>query len=91
LAASDCRFVSAPILGEFWSKRPQRFKVTIPTGVAMFPKETVTPMRKWMETSYTNIQHWSEMPKGDHFAAFEQPELFVQEVRDFFRKLRNSG
>lgn len=63
-------------------------KVSVPTGVAAaFPKEIVTPVRKWMETSFTNIQHWSEMPKGGHFSAFEQPELFVREVREFFGKL----
>ena len=63
-------------------------KVSVPTGVAVFPKEIVTPVRKWMETNFTNIQHWSEMPKGGHFSAFEQPELFVGEVREFFGKLR---
>jgi epoxide hydrolase len=62
--------------------------VTIPTGVAVFPKEIVTPVRSWMEGSFTNIIHWSEMPKGGHFAAFEQPELFVQDVRTYFRSLR---
>jgi pimeloyl-ACP methyl ester carboxylesterase len=41
-----------------------------------------------MEASYTNIQYWHEMPKGGHFAAFEQPDLFVAEVREFFRTLR---
>jgi pimeloyl-ACP methyl ester carboxylesterase len=75
----------------FGPKRRQPFKVTIPTGVAVFPKEIVTPVRRWMEASYTSIQHWSEMPKGGHFAAFEQPELFVQEVRSFFRTVRKSG
>jgi pimeloyl-ACP methyl ester carboxylesterase len=54
----------------------------------VFPKEIVTPVRKWMETSFTKIRHWSEMPKGGHFAAFEQPGLFVPEVRGFFRTLR---
>lgn len=63
-------------------------KVNVPTGVAVFPKEIVTPVRKWMEASFTNIQHWNEMPKGGHFSAFEQPELFVREVREFFGKLR---
>ncbi|MHC2461015.1 epoxide hydrolase family protein [Bradyrhizobium embrapense] len=63
-------------------------KVSVPTGVAVFPKEIVTPVRKWMETNFTNIQHWSEMPKGGHFSAFEQPELFVGEVRKFFGMLR---
>jgi len=72
----------------FGPKRRTPFKVTIPTGVAVFPKEIVAPVRKWMEASYTNIQHWSEMPKGGHFAAFEQPELFVQELRACFRQFR---
>ena len=63
-------------------------KVNVPTGVAVFPKEIVTPVRKWMQTNFTNIQHWNEMPKGGHFSAFEQPELFVREVREFFGKLR---
>lgn len=63
-------------------------KVSVPTGVAVFPKEIVTPVRKWMEASFGNIQLWSEMPKGGHFGAFEQPELFVGEVRKFFGTLR---
>ncbi|MBV9561556.1 MAG: epoxide hydrolase, partial [Bradyrhizobium sp.] len=44
--------------------------------------------RRWMKASYRDIRHWSEMPKGGHFAAFEQPELFVPEVRKFFATLR---
>ena len=63
-------------------------KVDIPTGVAVFPREIVPPVRRWMEGTYTDIRHWSEMPKGGHFAAFEQPEAFVRDVRDFFRELR---
>jgi pimeloyl-ACP methyl ester carboxylesterase len=64
--------------------------VTIPTGVAVFPKEIVPPVRRWLEPRYTDIRHWSEMPKGGHFGAFEQPELFVDEVRTFFRTLRGA-
>ena len=63
-------------------------QVTIPTGVAVFPNEIVTPVRRWMEARYTNICHWSEMPKGGHFAAFEQPGLFVDDVRAYFGTLR---
>src|SRR5262249_7056039 len=65
-----------------WSFGPRRRPpvVTVPTGVAVFPKEIVTPVRRWMEPNFTNIRHWSEMPKGGHFAAFEQPELFVRDV-----------
>jgi pimeloyl-ACP methyl ester carboxylesterase len=43
-----------------------------------------------MEGTYTDIRHWSEMPKGGHFAAFEQPEAFVRDVRSFFAALRRS-
>ncbi len=68
------------------SRKP--LKVAVPTGVAVFPKEIVTPVRKWMESSFTDIRHWSEMPKGGHFAAFEQPAAFVAEVRRFFAGLR---
>jgi epoxide hydrolase len=73
----------------FGPERRPRHTVTVPTGVAVFPKEIVPPVRKWMQGAYTNIQHWREMPKGGHFAAFEQPDLFVGEVRDFFRRLRS--
>jgi epoxide hydrolase len=62
--------------------------VNVPTGVAVFPKEIVTPVRRWMEGRYTDIRHWNEMPRGGHFAAFEQPELFVGDVRTYFRTLR---
>jgi epoxide hydrolase len=72
----------------FGPARRTAHTVTIPTGVAVFPKEIITPVRRWMEPRYTDIRHWSEMPKGGHFAAFEQPELFVQEVRGYFRTLR---
>jgi epoxide hydrolase len=72
----------------FGPKKRTAYTVKVPTGVAVFPKEIVTPVRKWMEANYANITHWNEMPKGGHFAAFEQPELFVREVRDFFRKIR---
>jgi len=72
----------------FGPKRRTPHTVKVPTGVAVFPKEIVTPVRKWMEAGYVNITHWSEMSKGGHFAAFEQPELFVKEVRGYFRKIR---
>jgi pimeloyl-ACP methyl ester carboxylesterase len=79
---------SARLYWESFGRPRKHGKVTVPTGVAAFPKEIVPPVRHWMEDSFPNIQHWSEMPKGGHFAAFEQPELFVGEVRSFFRKLR---
>ncbi len=68
--------------------RRKAHTVGVPTGVSVFPKEIVTPVRRWMQATYTDIRHWREMPRGGHFAAFEQPQLFVDEVRAFFRPLR---
>ena len=62
--------------------------VNVPTGVAVYPKEIVPPVRRWMEASHTDIRHWQTMPKGGHFAAFEQPVLFVDDLRAYFRLLR---
>jgi pimeloyl-ACP methyl ester carboxylesterase len=62
--------------------------VTVPTGGSIFPKENPRPSRRWAEKRYTDIRYWNELDKGGHFAAFEQPELFVNEVRAFFRLVR---
>ncbi len=64
-----------------------RGRVEVPTGVALFPKELVLPPRKWAEARY-NIKQWTEMPRGGHFAAMEEPELLVKDIRKFFRKVR---
>jgi len=65
----------------------RRGRVEVPTAVAVFPKEIRHPIRKWVETRY-NIQQWTEMPQGGHFAALEEPELLVGDLRKFFRKVR---
>jgi epoxide hydrolase len=62
--------------------------VNVPTGVSMFPKEIFRPSRRWAEQRYTNITQWEEPDRGGHFAALEQPELFVDQVRRFFRGVR---
>jgi pimeloyl-ACP methyl ester carboxylesterase len=62
-------------------------RIDVPTACADFPKEIIWSPRKWLESRY-NITRWTEMPKGGHFAAFEQPQLFVDDVRAFFRDLR---
>jgi len=61
--------------------------VGVPTGVARYPKEVVRFPRSWVERSY-NVTHWADMPRGGHFAAMEQPALFVDDVRRFFRTVR---
>ncbi len=62
-------------------------RVEVPTACAVFPKEIAIPPRRWVETRY-NLRRWTEMPRGGHFAALEQPELLVEDIRAFFRDLR---
>src|SRR5262249_24636233 len=60
-----------------------------PMGFALFPKEINVPPRAWVERSVGGkLIHWTEMPRGGHFAALEQPELLADDVRAFFRKVR---
>jgi epoxide hydrolase len=62
--------------------------VAVPTGCSIFPKELQRPSRRWAEKRFVDIQYWNEPDRGGHFAAFEQPGLFVDEVRSFFRLVR---
>ena len=62
--------------------------VTVPTGCSIFPREIRRPSRRWAEQRFKNIHYWNEPERGGHFAAFEQPEQFVREVRASFRSLR---
>jgi microsomal epoxide hydrolase len=62
-------------------------KVAAPTGVARFPKEIFRFPRKWVENHY-NVTHWTNMPRGGHFAAMEEPGLFVDDLRKFFATVR---
>jgi pimeloyl-ACP methyl ester carboxylesterase len=71
-----------------WFTRSNVDTVTVPTGCSIFPKEVPRASRRWAEKRYTNIRHWHELDKGGHFAAFEQPRVFVEEVRSFFREFR---
>lgn len=62
-------------------------QVTLPTGCSIFPKEIVATPRRWAQQRYPNIVYWNELDRGGHFAAFEQPELFVQELRACFTEM----
>jgi len=66
-------------------------RVVVPTGCSIFPKELQRPSRRWAERRFFDIRYWSEPPRGGHFAALEQPELFVDEVRAFFRLVRETS
>jgi pimeloyl-ACP methyl ester carboxylesterase len=80
----------------YWEsrRRPLRFapgeRVRTPTAVAHFPKEIPLPPRSWVERVY-DVRRWTEMPRGGHFAALEQPELLARDIRAFFRPLRGEA
>jgi epoxide hydrolase len=62
--------------------------VAVPTGCSIFPRELQRPSRRWAEKRFLDIRYWNEPARGGHFPAFEQPALFVDEVRSFFRLVR---
>ena len=63
-------------------------EIKVPTGCSIFPKEITPTPRNWAEERYPNIVYWNELDKGGHFAAFEQPEVLVDELRKCFRLMR---
>jgi len=68
---------------------PTSFRVDVPTGCALFPRELIRPPRSWVERLY-NVARWTPMPAGGHFAAMEEPALLVADMRAFFRPLRGA-
>jgi pimeloyl-ACP methyl ester carboxylesterase len=64
--------------------------VTIPVAVSVFPDEIYAAPRSWTERAYPNLIHFNTLEKGGHFAAWEQPELFSQEMRAAFKSLRTT-
>ncbi len=84
-ANSSCRLYCETMRsGKF---PPTSFRVEVPTGCAIFPHELIRPPRKWVEKMY-NVTQWSVMPSGGHFAAMEEPQALVEDIRAFFRPLR---
>jgi pimeloyl-ACP methyl ester carboxylesterase len=62
--------------------------ITVPCGIAIFPRDLEHPPREFAERSY-NVHRWTEMPRGGHFAALEEPQLLAEDIRAFFRDLRS--
>ncbi|MGW2157993.1 epoxide hydrolase family protein [Nonomuraea sp. NPDC001699] len=62
--------------------------ITVPVGVAVFPRDIFVPVRRLADRDVPTISHWTEFERGGHFAAMEQPELLVGDVRAFARSLR---
>jgi pimeloyl-ACP methyl ester carboxylesterase len=78
---------SARIYYENQRAKPPQGRVQVPTACAVFPKEISIAPRRWVEAQY-NLTRWTEMPRGGHFAAMEEPTLLVEDIRAFFRTLR---
>ena len=75
----------------YWENNAHKTKageVLIPAAVSRFPREIIPLPRSWAERSYPNLVYFNELEKGGHFAAWEQPEIFADEMRAAFRSLR---
>ena len=76
----------------YWERKDLSFfgvkGVTVPTAVSVFPEELYEAPRSWSEQAYPRLIHYNRLPKGGHFAAWEQPQFLVEEMRAGFRSLR---
>ena len=74
----------------YWESfdKPPLDPVSVPMGASVFPKEIFRPSKRWAAHQFHDIRYWNELDAGGHFAAFEQPAVFVDEVRAFFRTVR---
>ena len=79
---------SARIYWEDGAHKTKAGEVSIPAAVSRFPGEIIPVPRSWAERAYPNLVYFNELEKGGHFAAWEQPELFVGEMQAAFRSLR---
>ena len=93
-AISLCWFTnSAASSGRiYWENKSGTFagpKLTLPVAVTVFPRDIPRLPRSWIEDTYSNLIHYGEAAKGGHFAALEQPEILVSEIRTGLRTLRS--
>jgi len=75
----------------YWENKLAFFapkNVTVPVAVSVFPDEIYAAPRSWTERAYRNLIHFNRLDQGGHFAAWEQPRLFTQELRESFRSIR---
>ena len=90
-------WVTGAINSSFWPYYARRHAswpisdrrpVTAPSAYASFPREILHPPRAWVTRVYTDLRRWTDMPRGGHFAALEEPRALAEDVRAFFRSLR---
>jgi hypothetical protein len=80
----------ARLYWEYWGKGYFNVKgVSVPVAVSVFPDELYPAPRTWTEQAYPKLIHYNRLPKGGHFAAFEQPTFLSEEMRAGFRSLRS--
>jgi hypothetical protein len=75
----------------YWENKGASFsggKLTLPVAATVFQREIYRAPKSWAEQTYSNLIYWNKAEHGGHFAAFEQPDIFVEEMRSAFRKLR---
>ena len=74
----------------YWESfaNPGMEPIDTPTGCSIFPKEIFRCSERWAKQRFKNLMYWNELDRGGHFAAFEQPDVFVEELRNCFRQLR---
>jgi pimeloyl-ACP methyl ester carboxylesterase len=78
----------------YWARRHEPWPISeqtpvrVPTAYASFPREILHPPRTWVARAYPDLRRWTMMKAGGHFAALEEPEALVRDVREFFRELR---
>src|SRR5687767_13464460 len=86
---TDTAISGARLYWEYWGKGYFNAKgVSIPVAVSVFPDELYPAPRSWAEQAYPKLIHYNKLPKGGHFAAWEQPKFFTEELRTGFRSLR---
>jgi pimeloyl-ACP methyl ester carboxylesterase len=85
---TDTAASSARLYYESFAKDFSRMPLDLPVAVSIFKGDFFTPPKMWGEETYSKLFYWNEVPKGGHFAALEQPELFVAELRKSFAQVR---
>jgi len=85
---TDTAASSARLYYESWAKDFSRMPLDFPVAVSIFKGDFFTPPKVWGEETYSKLFYWNEVPKGGHFAALEQPDLFVAELRKSFSQMR---
>ena len=83
-----CGASSARLYWESFGRGGGGGDITVPSGVSMFPKEIFRASKRWVERRFKDLRYYNTLDRGGHFAAFEQPELFVGELRASFRTMR---